>query len=81
MAVKNDIIVKERIQKKIKGNPTTSLKEVKTDGTEDGAKQAVENLKKSKVRSFEVHNFPKGKKTVYSLTLGGKNYETKIVKL
>ena len=80
MASEKSIKVFERITKTEKGKSVTSLKEVKTDGTVSGSEKAIATLQKSGVTYFEVVDQKKGSKTVYSRTLSGKNYETKVVK-
>ena len=81
MAEKKQIILLEKIQRKVKGIPRSSMKEVKTNGTATGVQQAVDALRKKATTYFEVVDQNKGKKTTYCLTLSGKNYETKTVKV
>ena len=80
MASEKSIKVFERITKTEKGKSVTSLKEVKTDGTVSGSEKAIATLQKSGVSYFEVLDQKKGIKTVYSRTLSGKNYESKVAK-
>jgi hypothetical protein len=80
MASEKLIKVFERIIKRKKGKPTTNSKEIKTDGIVSGSEKAIAALQKYEVTYFEVVDQNKSTKTVYSRTLSGKNYETKVVK-
>tara|TARA_B110000967_G_C18752518_1_gene493590 strand:+ start:661 stop:906 length:246 start_codon:yes stop_codon:yes gene_type:complete len=81
MANEKSIAVYENIIKTEKTKSITSLKLIKTDGTASGAEEAVKELQKSGATSFEVVDKNKGFKTLYNKTLGGRNYETKVVKV
>ena len=75
------ITVFERIIKTEKGKEISSLKEIKTDGSESGTEKAVTTLQKEGVVYFEVVDPIKGDKLLYTKTLGGKNYEIKATKI
>ena len=80
MASEKKYKVFEKVSKTEKGKSVTRLKEVKTDGSEEGSKKAVESLMKSLVKSFEVLDVETKDRKLYNRTLSGKNYEIKLFK-
>lgn len=81
MASKKNITVFKRVTKTVKGKSENQLVVVKTDGTENASKEAIEKLMKEGVVYFEIVDTKKGIKTSYSKLLSGKNYEIKAVEI
>lgn len=81
MTTKKNITVFKRVATTVKGKPQTKLVAVKTDGTENAAKEVVEKLVNEGVFYFEVVDSIKGVKTNYNKLLSGKNYEIKSEKI
>lgn len=77
--LKLKILVKE--SKNVKGKSVQSMKEIKTDGSPEAIKKAIEKLQKTGAKSFEVVDEKNKTKTLYNRLLRGNNYEQKLVKL
>lgn len=72
--------VQVRYSKRIKKIPTIAFKEIKTDGTEEGAAAAVAQLIEVKTPYFEVIHGD-GFKTVYQKASYQQNVNSKRVKV
>lgn len=77
MASEKTVSVFEKSTKKQKGIPVTFFKSIKTDGTPEGAKKAIANLKKNRSDEFEVRHLDTGAKTVYKRLINSASYEVK----
>ena len=81
MAEKKSIRILVRAQKLEKKVPVNYLKELAKDLTVLQASEKVATLKKLKTKHFVVEDKTSKTKTVYNLSVSGKNYTTKTAKI
>lgn len=82
MATKNvSLVISEKQIKKVKGRPTSFLKELKTVESEEAANKLIDELKKKGSQQFEVKDEANNTNTIYTRMLGGKNYAKKVCKI
>ena len=77
MATSNQIEIFKEVIKTQKNRSVATMEKVTTKNPEE----TIKNLQKKGVNRFEVVNKDEGVKIQYSKSLGGKNYEKKVVKL
>lgn len=81
MATKKSFKVYKAVSKTENKKTVIKLQEVKTDGTEETAKNAAHALKKAGVNYLELVNTETNEKTTYKKSISGNNYEVKLLKI